>query len=44
MLKTENKSGPKDEGNVNRGQDYEMKHEKMRKQAASKLGRSKEEA
>jgi hypothetical protein len=44
MSKTEKKSGPKDERYVNREQDHEMKYEKMCKQAASKFGKSKEDA
>ena len=44
MLKSEKKSGPKDERYVNREQDHEMKIKKMRKQAASKFGKSKEDA
>ena len=44
MSKTEKKSGPKDERYVTQKQDHEMKYEKMRKQAASKFGESKEDA
>ena len=44
MSKTEKKSGPNDERYVHREQDHEMKYEKMRKQAASKFGKSKEDA
>jgi hypothetical protein len=44
MSKTEKKSGLNDERNVNWEQDHEMKYEKMRKQAASKFGKSKEDA
>ena len=44
MSKTEKKSGPKDERYVNREQDHKMNFEKMRKQAASKFGKSKEDA
>ncbi len=44
MSKTEKKSGPKHERYVNREQDHKMNFEKMRKQAASKFGKSKEDA
>jgi hypothetical protein len=44
MSNTEKKSGPKNEGDVSRERDYEMKFEKMSKKAASKFGISKEDA
>jgi len=44
MSKTEKKSGPKDERYVNREQDHKMNFEKMRKKAASKFDKSKEDA
>ena len=44
MFKTEKKSRPNGERYVSRKQDHEMKYEKMGKQAASKFGKSKEDA
>ena len=44
VKKSEKKSGPKDKHYVNKGQDYEVKYDKKRKQPARKFGKSKGDA
>ena len=44
MAQREKKSGPKDRSYVNRSEKHEVIHEKKRKQAARKFGKSKEDA